>query len=100
VVLQQPRHGVIERHQRRSGQHARLPHAAPECLAQPPRLPRESLVLALTPMQMSFLAESRRMDNRRMKRELRLVLGYPSVLDGLAEGLSAGLTSSYGAGPI
>jgi nucleoside-diphosphate-sugar epimerase len=69
-------------------------------LAQPPRLPRESLVLALTPMQMSFLAESRRMDNRRMKRELRLVLGYPSVLDGLAEGLSAGLTSSYGAGPI
>jgi hypothetical protein len=35
-------------------------------------------------MQMSFLAESRRMDNRRMKRELRLVLRYPSVLDGLA----------------
>jgi len=36
---------------------------------------------------MSFLGESRRMDNRRIKRELRLVLRYPSVLDGLAVGL-------------
>jgi len=52
-----------------------------------PRLARAALEQVLSPMQMSFLAESRRMDNRRIKRELRLVLRYPSVLDGLAAGL-------------
>lgn len=56
-------------------------------LPPPPRMSREALAAVVSPMQMSFLAESRRMDNRRMKRELRLVLRYPSVLDGLAEGL-------------
>jgi hypothetical protein len=34
---------------------------------------------------MSFLAESRRLVNERMKRELRLVLRHPTVADGLAE---------------
>jgi nucleoside-diphosphate-sugar epimerase len=57
-------------------------------LPLPPRLPRDALAAVLTPMQMSFLAESRRMDNRRIKRELQLVLRYPSVLDGLAQGLA------------
>jgi nucleoside-diphosphate-sugar epimerase len=52
-----------------------------------PRLARAALEQVLSPMQMSFLGESRRMDNRRIKRELRLVLRYPSVLDGLALGL-------------
>ncbi len=56
-------------------------------LPPPPRLQRATLEHVLSPMQMSFLAESRRMDNRRMKRELRLVLRYPSVLGGLAAGL-------------
>lgn len=56
-------------------------------LPPPPRMSREALAAVVSPIQMSFLAESRRMDNRRMKRELRLVLRYPSVLDGLAEGL-------------
>ena len=56
-------------------------------LPPPPRLQRAALEHVLSPMQMSFLAESRRMDNRRIKRELRLVLRYPSVLDGLAAGL-------------
>jgi hypothetical protein len=41
----------------------------------------------LSPMQMSFLEESRRLDNRRMKQELRLRLRYPSALAGLAAGL-------------
>ncbi len=52
-----------------------------------PRLSRAALEHVLSPMQMSFLAESRRMDNQRIKRELRLVLRYPGVLDGLAAGL-------------
>lgn len=56
-------------------------------LPLPPRMAHGPLAAVLSPMQMSFLAESRRMDNRRMKRELRLVLHYPSVLDGLAAGL-------------
>lgn len=56
-------------------------------LPPPPRMSREALAAVVSPIQMSFLAESRRMDNRRMKRELRLVLRYPSVLDGLVEGL-------------
>jgi len=56
-------------------------------LPLPPRMAHGPLAAVLSPMQMSFLAESRRMDNRRMKRELRLVLRYPSVLDGLAANL-------------
>jgi hypothetical protein len=34
-------------------------------------------------MQLSFMSESRRMVNTRMKRELHLQLRYPSVEDGL-----------------
>ena len=56
-------------------------------LPAPPRSSRESLAGVLSPMQMSFLVESRRMDNQRIKRELRLALRYSSVLDGLAAGL-------------
>jgi len=37
----------------------------------------------LPPMQLSFMGESRRMDNQRMKTELRLRLRYPTVRDGL-----------------
>jgi hypothetical protein len=34
---------------------------------------------------LSFMSESRRLDNTRMKRELRLRLRYPQVLDGLVQ---------------
>jgi hypothetical protein len=34
-------------------------------------------------MQMSFMGESRRLDNSRLKRELRLQLRYPTVRSGL-----------------
>ena len=34
-------------------------------------------------MLLSFMGESRRMDNTRLKTELRLKLRYPSVMDGL-----------------
>ena len=34
-------------------------------------------------MLLSFMSESRRLDNHRMVQELRLRLRYPSVADGL-----------------
>jgi hypothetical protein len=34
-------------------------------------------------MLLSFMGESRRLDNQRMKRELRIVLRYPEVSTGL-----------------
>jgi nucleoside-diphosphate-sugar epimerase len=52
-------------------------------LPRPPRLTRAEAGRVLSPMQMSFLAESRRLDNRRLKRELRLDLRYPTVREGL-----------------
>ena len=55
-------------------------------LPPPPRLAREALARELSPMQMSFMGESRRLDNRRMKQELRLRLRYSEVLSGLAVG--------------
>ena len=52
-------------------------------LPRPPRLSRAEAQARLSPMTMSFLSESRRLDNGRMKRELRLKLRYPTVLDAL-----------------
>lgn len=48
-------------------------------LPRPPRLARAEAAQVLTPAQMSFLGESRRLDNTRMKRELRVVLRHPDV---------------------
>ncbi len=53
-------------------------------LAQPPRISRALAQTELPAMQLSFMSESRRMVNTRMKRELRLQLRYPKVEDGLA----------------
>jgi hypothetical protein len=36
-------------------------------------------------MLLSFMSESRRMDNTRLKRELRVRLAYPTVHTGLRE---------------
>ena len=58
-------------------------------LARPPRLSRAEAAGTLSPMQMSFLSESRRLANRRMKEELRLVLRHPTVVEGLASVPSA-----------
>ena len=54
-------------------------------LPRPPRVSRAEAAARLSPLQMSFLAESRRLVNERMKRELRVVLRHPTVADGLAE---------------
>lgn len=53
-------------------------------LPRVPRLPHDSIAESVSPVQMSFLSESRRLDNTRMKRELRLRLRYPTVKDALA----------------
>jgi nucleoside-diphosphate-sugar epimerase len=60
------------------GEH--LDRVADACgLPRVPRLTRAQAQQAMTPTQLSFLSESRQLDNTRMKRELRLVLRYPSV---------------------
>jgi nucleoside-diphosphate-sugar epimerase len=58
--------------------------AADVCgLPRPPRITRAEAAERLSPMLMSFMSESRRLDNHRLKRELRLRLRYPTVRDGL-----------------
>ena len=52
-------------------------------LPAPPRIGRDQAADLLSPMQMSFMSESRRLDNRRLRRELRLQLRYPTVMEGL-----------------
>ncbi len=50
-------------------------------LARVPRLTREAAERTLEPLTLSFMRESRRLANRRLKRELRMTLRYPSVDD-------------------
>ncbi|MDP1899868.1 MAG: NAD(P)H-binding protein [Rubrivivax sp.] len=52
-------------------------------LPRPPRLTRDQARLQLSPLMLSFMGESRRLDNRRLKTELRLRLRYPTVREGL-----------------
>lgn len=53
-------------------------------LARPPRLPRQELMQQVSPMLLSFMSESRRLKNARIKRELGARLIYPRVLDALS----------------
>jgi nucleoside-diphosphate-sugar epimerase len=52
-------------------------------LPRPPRLSRTELAAHVTPMMLSFMRDSRRLSNRRLKRELRLSLQFPTVDDAL-----------------
>ena len=52
-------------------------------LARPPRLSRADAAASLSPMQLSFLGESRRLVNRRLKGELGVVLRHATVTEGL-----------------
>ena len=52
-------------------------------LARPPRVSREEAVRRLPPELLSFMSESRRLVNRRMKAELGVRLRYPTVADGV-----------------
>jgi hypothetical protein len=56
-------------------------------LTRPPRLPREQLRAAVSPMMYSFMTESRRLHNTRLKRELRVRLRWPTVAQALAAGI-------------
>jgi nucleoside-diphosphate-sugar epimerase len=55
-------------------------------LPPPPRVPRSDAGQSLSATQLSFMSESRRLDNTRLKRELRLQLRHPTVLEGLTAG--------------
>jgi nucleoside-diphosphate-sugar epimerase len=52
-------------------------------LPRPPRIARDAAGDQLPLMLLSFMNESRRLHNRRMKTELRLRLRYPTVAEGL-----------------
>ena len=52
-------------------------------LPAPRRISRAQAQAELSPVLLSFMSESRRLDNSRMKRELRLRLRYPGVREGL-----------------
>ncbi len=52
-------------------------------LPRPPRVSREAAQGQLPLMLLSFMSESRRLVNKRMKSELKLTLAYPDVVRGL-----------------
>ncbi|MGH8801876.1 MAG: NAD-dependent epimerase/dehydratase family protein, partial [Casimicrobiaceae bacterium] len=54
-------------------------------LPRPPRVSWEDAERQIAPMLLSYMSESRRLSNRRMKRELRLCLHYPTPQVMLAE---------------
>lgn len=54
-------------------------------LPAPARISRAQAQQTLSAMQMSFLSESRRMSNQRIKRELRLAWRYPDIDVAVAE---------------
>ncbi len=54
-------------------------------LARPPRVSRAEAEKRLSPTVLSFMRESRRLDNARLKRELGLRLAYPDIVAGLVD---------------
>lgn len=54
-------------------------------LPRPPRLSRAEIARRVTPAMLSFMSESRRLANRRLKTELRLRLRWPTVAATLAD---------------
>ncbi len=56
-------------------------------LPRPPRIPRAEAAGRIAPDLLSFMSESRRLANRRMKESLRVRLRYPTVFEGLPRSL-------------
>lgn len=52
-------------------------------LTRPPRVPRSDAAQHLSTLQLSFMSESRRLINHRLKTELKVILRYPTVREGL-----------------
>jgi nucleoside-diphosphate-sugar epimerase len=65
-------------------------------LPLPPRLDRDTLLSSVSPMRATFMSESRRLSNRRMKQELRVALRYPKVADFLAAHEPPDSTGTHG----
>jgi nucleoside-diphosphate-sugar epimerase len=59
-------------------------------MSRPPRISRDDAQQQLPAQPLSFMGESRRLDNTRMKRELRVRLRYPTVDRGLRSGEALG----------
>lgn len=62
-------------------------------LARPPRIAKSDAARVMPANLLSFMSESRRLSNARLKRELRFQLRYPSVSEGVPNisGVSAGV---------
>ena len=58
-------------------------------LARPPRVSRAEATRVISPMLLSFMSESRRLVNRRMKEALGIRLRYPTVFEGVPRGAAA-----------
>lgn len=54
-------------------------------LPLPPRISRDEAEQRIPPALLSFMRESRRLSNRRLREELRVRLRYPTVQQGLAD---------------
>ena len=63
-------------------------------LPRPERLSRDAIASRLSPLTLSFMSESRRLDNRRIKRELRVRFAYPTIADGLRAALAGRVGAS------
>ena len=63
-------------------------------LPRPERLSRDAIASRLSPLTLSFMNESRRLDNRRIKRELRVRFAYPTIADGLRAALAGRVGAS------
>jgi len=60
-------------------------------LPRPPRVTRERIADLLPAEALSFMSESRRLDNARLKQVLGLRLSYPTVREGLAHEHALGI---------
>jgi nucleoside-diphosphate-sugar epimerase len=58
-------------------------------LPRPPRVTLAEAQTRLSPIALSFMCESRKLENQRLRRELKVVLRYPNVMDGIAAAASA-----------
>lgn len=58
-------------------------------LPRPPRVARDEIAARLSPVALSFMSESRRLSNDRMRRELRVRLMFPTVREGFAAALES-----------
>jgi len=60
-------------------------------LPRPPRIARADAAQRIPPELLSFMSESRRLINRRMKEELGVRLRYPTVFEGVSRSLAAAM---------